>query len=182
MSTRRLTIATILALSACTSAERAPAGDVGGTLLIALPAEPATLLPVYLEQIQEKEIADQIFDVLAEIGPDLNTLGDAGWSPRLAESWKWAADSQSIAFRLHPGARWHDGQRVTSTDVKFSFDLYKDPAVGSRFAPEFEGIDSVSTPDSTTAVVWYARRSPEQFYNLAYNLMIMPEHLLRDAN
>jgi ATP-dependent protease HslVU (ClpYQ) peptidase subunit len=32
--------------------------------------------------------------------------------------------------------------------------------------------------DSLTAVVWWARRSPEQFYQIAYNLVVMPEHVL----
>ena len=49
------------------------AGDIGGTLVVALPVEPRTLMPPFLAMAQEKEIADQIFDVLAEIGPDLNT-------------------------------------------------------------------------------------------------------------
>jgi peptide/nickel transport system substrate-binding protein len=180
----RFRLATILAMTAaCSSAERdANAGDVGGTLVIALPVEPATLMPPLIRLAQEKEIADQVFDMLAEIGPDVNTLSDAGWTPRLAESWQWSADSLSIAFRLHPAARWHDGRPVTSADVAFTVGVYKDPLVRSRFAPALADVDSVSTPDSVTAVVWYAKRSPEQFYNLVYNTLIMPEHLLRDAD
>jgi len=181
----RLRIATILALAAaCTSGDRGPtpAGDTGGTLVIALPVEPPTLMPPLIRYATEKEIADQIFDFLAEIGPDLNTLGDAGFTPRLAESWQWSRDSLSIAFRLHPQAKWHDGRSVTSADVRFTVDLYKDPKVGARSAASLADIDSVSLPDSTTAVVWFARRSPEQFYNVAYNLMVVPEHVLRDAD
>lgn len=181
----RLRLATILAITAaCTSTDRgdATAGDTGGTLVIALPAEPGTLMPPLLRMTQEKQVADQVFDVLAEIAPDLNTLGDAGWKPRLARSWQWSADSLSIAFSLDPRARWHDGRPVTSRDVQFSVALYKDPKVGSRLADAFADIDSIATPDSLTAVAWYARRSPEQFYNLSYNLLVMPEHLLRDAD
>lgn len=181
----RLRIATILAFAAaCTSSERdvAPVGDVGGTLIIALPAEPSTMMPPLLRYAQEKEIADQVFDFLAEIGPDLNSFGDAGFTPRLAESWQWAADSLSIAFRLHPLARWHDGRSVTSSDVRFSVELNKDPRAGSNRLAALADVDSVSTPDSLTAVVWYARRSPEQFYNVAYSIWVLPEHLLRDAD
>lgn len=176
---------TILALTAaCSSADRdaSAAGDTGGTLVIALPVEPGTLMPPLLSLAQEKEVADQVYDMLADIGPDVNTFGDIGWTPRLAESWQWAADSLSIAFRIRPDARWHDGQPVRSADVRFSLELYKDPKVGSRFARGLSDVDSISTPDSVTAVAWYARRSPEQFYNLVYNLLIMPEHLLRDAD
>jgi peptide/nickel transport system substrate-binding protein len=182
-TTIRVGVAILVATTACSSPETGTAGsEVGGTLLIALPVEPTTLFPPHLRQLQEREIADQIFDVLADIGPDLNTIGDAGWTPRLAESWQWSADSLSIAFKLHPRARWHDGQSVRSADVRFSVAFNKDPAVGSRNARALADVDSVSTPDSLTAVVWYARRSPEQFYNLAYNLRLLPEHLLRDAD
>lgn len=180
---RRLSVVMLAATTACTSSDRGTAaGETGGALLIALPVEPATFLPPFLRQLQEKEIADQLFDVLADIGPDLNTIGDAGWTPRLAESWQWSSDSLSIAFKLHPRAHWHDGRSVTAADVRFSMELNKDPAVGSRLARSLADVDSVSTPDSLTAVVWYARRSPEQFYNVVYNLAVLPAHLLRDAD
>jgi peptide/nickel transport system substrate-binding protein len=176
-------LAMLFATVACSSPESSSTtGDIGGTLLIALPVEPATILPPYLSGLHEKEVSEQLFDVLADIGPDLNTIGDAGWTPRLAESWLWSADSLSIAFKLHPRAHWHDGRSVTSADVQFSLVLNKDPATGSRIARSLADIDSVSTPDSLTAVVWYARRSPEQFYNVAYNLAVLPKHLLLDAD
>ena len=89
-NTIRVAVATLVATIACSSSDRddAAASDAGGTLLIALPVEPTTLLPPYLRGLQDKEIAEQVFDVLADIGPDLNTIGDAGWTPRLAESWQ----------------------------------------------------------------------------------------------
>lgn len=173
----------LAATVACSSSESgSTASDVGGTLLIALPVEPVNILPPFLAGLQEKEVSEQLFDVLADIGPDLNTIGDAGWTPRLAESWQWSADSLSIAFKLHPRAHWHDGQSVTSADVQFSVQLNKDPATGSRIGRVLADVDSVSIPDSLTAVVWYARRSPEQFYNVAYNVAVLPKHLLVDAD
>lgn len=180
---RRLSVVMLAATTACTSSDGETAsGDTGGTLTIALPAEPATLLPPLVRYSHEKEVVDQLFDALAEIGSDLNTFGDAGWTPRLAESWQWAVDSLSIAFKLNPRARWHDGQRVSAHDVRFTLDLIKDPRVGARAALGVKDIDSVSVPDSTTAIVWFARRSPEQFYNAVYNVVPVPEHLLRDAD
>lgn len=160
----------------------ASTGGIGGTVVIALPASPNPLLPTHLVGAPEKQVADQIFDPLAEIGPGLVTLGDSGWTPRLATAWTWSADSLSIAFSLHPAARWHDGRPVTSRDVQFTVGLFKDPRVGSPLAGGFAAVDSVTTPDSLTAVVWYARRSPEQFYDVVHSLLIMPEHLLRDAD
>lgn len=179
---RVLTILVVAAACSSSSDDSKANGDIGGTLTIALPSEPATLNPPLVTGINEKEIADQIFDALAEIGPELNTIGDEGWTPRLAESWQWSADSLSIAFKLHPQARWHDGQPVTSTDVRFTLELSKDPKSLARARGALADVDSVSTPDSRTAVIWFARRSPEQFYNVAYNIVPVPEHLLRDAD
>ena len=76
--------------------------------------------------------------------------------------------------------RWyagHDGRPVRASDVRFSHALYVDAAVGSPHARVFDGIDSVTVRDSLTAVVWWHRRNPEQFFQVAYNLAVMPEHV-----
>ncbi len=182
---RRFYAATILATAiACSSDDKSgtATGETGGTLVIALPSEPATLLPPLIVGAQEKEIVDQLFDALAETGPDMNTVGDAGFTPRLAQSWEWSGDSLSIAFRINPGARWHDGEPVTARDVRFTVDMMKDPKTAARARQAIVDVDSVSVRDSLTAVVWFARRSPEQFYNVVYNVIPVPEHLLRDAD
>jgi peptide/nickel transport system substrate-binding protein len=167
-------------LTACSSGNQpgsAPAGDTGGTLIIALPVSPSSLMPGRIGSTHERQVVDQVFDVLADIGPGLNTDGDAGFTPRLAESWTWSTDSLSIRFAVHPAARWHDSVRVTSSDVRFSLEYLRDPSV-SLVSQALSIVDSVSTPDSLTAVAWFARRAPDQFYRLAYNLWILPEHLL----
>ncbi len=42
--------------------------------------------------------------------------------PELAESWKIAADGNSVTFKLRKNAKFHDGTPVTAKDVKWSFD------------------------------------------------------------
>lgn len=109
-------------------------------------------------------------------------MGDAGFRPQLAAGWTWAPDSLSVAFALNPAARWHDGTPVRARDVAFSFAVYTDPVVASPHASNFAGIDSVSIKDSLTAVVWWGRRHPEQFFQVAYNLAILPSRLLENAD
>ncbi|MDQ3950335.1 MAG: ABC transporter substrate-binding protein, partial [Gemmatimonadota bacterium] len=109
--------------------------------------------------------------------PDLNTIGDRGFTPRLARRWTWTPDSLSIAFEIDPRARWHDGRPVRASDVRFSFDVLRDPAVGSPFAGLVASIDSVTVRDSMTAVAWYKKRTPEQFYDFVYQVAIVPEHV-----
>lgn len=43
--------------------------------------------------------------------------------PLIAESAEKASDNSSITFNLNPDARFHDGQRITADDVKYTFEL-----------------------------------------------------------
>lgn len=147
-------------------------------LTIATPAEPDALLPPLIQSTQGKQTADLIFDHLAEAGEHIETVGDGGFRPQLAERWDWASDSLSIAFHIDPRARWHDGRPVRAEDVRFSFALYRDSLVASPHASAFDGIDSVTARDTLTTVAWWSRRHPEQFFQIAYNLAVMPKHLL----
>jgi len=151
---------------------------VGGTIVIAAAADADALVPPLILSLQGKQIVDQIFDNLADIGPRLNTVGDAGFTPRLASSWQWSADSLEVDFKLDPRARWHDGVPVHSEDVRFTFGLLKDPALGSPLSGNLDNVDSVSLPDSLTARVWFHRRTPDEFFKAATPVAILPAHLL----
>lgn len=176
---RRLSLVVALATSACRGGDPSAGGDTGGSLVIVHRAQPETLFPprVYGTTLGDAPV-DAVFDKLAEIGPSLNTFGDAEFAPRLAKSWTWAADSLSIAFAIHPDARWHDGVPVRSEDVRFTFATYTSDAVASQARSLLGNIDSVSVPDSLTARFWFKRRTPQQFLDATYHMYILPAHLL----
>ncbi len=167
------------ALAACAGSERAAdAGDTGGTLIVTVPAEPSTLFPPLLSDTQGAAIVGVIFDRLAEIGDGLETYGDRGFQPRLATSWTWANDSLSIAFVLDALSRWHDGRPVTAEDVRFTFRVYTSDSLVVDNKSLLGNIDSVSVRDPRTAVFWFKRRMPRQFYDATYHMYVLPSHLL----
>jgi peptide/nickel transport system substrate-binding protein len=43
----------------------------------------------------------------------------------LAESWQESADGKTYEFKLRPGLKFHNGDALTTEDVKFSFERYK---------------------------------------------------------
>jgi peptide/nickel transport system substrate-binding protein len=45
--------------------------------------------------------------------------------PSLAESWQESTDGQTYEFKLRPNLKFHNGDPVTTEDVKFSFERYK---------------------------------------------------------
>jgi peptide/nickel transport system substrate-binding protein len=145
---------------------------------VAVGADVETLLPPFALASQSKFMVEQLFDRLADIDDSLDTVGDRGFTPHLADRWSWSPDSLAISFHLDPRARWHDGVPVRSTDVRYTYRLYTDTAVGVVDASQLAAIDSVTAPDSLTAVFWFKHRYPEQFFDATYQMLICPEHLL----
>ncbi|CAN5252568.1 peptide-binding protein [soil metagenome] len=182
MIRRAFTLLACFLASACGGErdERAPVA-AGGTLVISAAADADALLPPLIAQSSGRQVAEQIFDRLAVIGNELNTVGDEGFRGVLARAWTWSEDSLSIAFHIREDARWHDGRPVTADDVRFTWELYASPQVASPSAPLLRNIDSVTVADSLTAIFWYASRTPAQFFETTYPLLVVPRHLLHDV-
>jgi peptide/nickel transport system substrate-binding protein len=179
MTRRAFSLFACLLASACGGERDArPSAAAGGTLVISAAADADALIPPLISQSSGRQVAEQIFDRLAVIGNDLNTVGDEGFRGVLARGWTWSDDSLSIAFHLRADARWHDGRPVTADDVRFTYELYASPEVASPAAPLLQNVDSVTAPDSLTAIFWYASRTPAQFFETIYSLLVVPGHLL----
>jgi peptide/nickel transport system substrate-binding protein len=177
----RKTAAVLLTLCVTACSEHSgnsTAEETGGTLVISTTNDPGSLLPPLIRTTQGKQISEQIYDYLADVGPEMNTRGEKGFRPQLTDGWRWSADSLSLAFHLNPRARWHDGKSVSAHDVQFTFALNKNPALGGMFLSELANIDSVTVRDSLTAVFWFHRRLPTQFLDAAAQLLILPAHQL----
>ncbi|MEA2764309.1 MAG: peptide/nickel transport system substrate-binding protein [Gemmatimonadaceae bacterium] len=159
-------------------AERAAERQVGGTIVLSSAADADNLLPPLTLTVQGRQVADQMFDNLADIGGALNTVSDAGFTPRLSDHWTWAPDSMSVAFHINPRARWHDGVSVGAEDVRYTFQLVKDTSLASPLSGNLDNIDSVSVVNSLTARVWFHQRTPDAFFKAASPVAILPSHLL----
>lgn len=102
---------------------------------------------------------------------------DANWNPQpyLAKSWEVAADGLSVTLHLVEGATFHDGQPITSADVKFSImTIKKNHPFTTMLAP----VTDVETPDPQTAVIKLAHPHPALLLAMSPALMpILPEHV-----
>ena len=172
-------ILVMLCAAACSeNSGSTKADETGGTLVISTTGDPGTLFPPLIRTTQGKQISEQIYDYLADVGPEMNTRGEKGFRPQLTDGWRWSADSLSLSFHLNPRARWHDGEAVTAHDVEFTFALNRNPALGGMFLTELANIDSVTASDSVTAVFWFHQKLPTQFLDAAAQLLILPAHQL----
>ena len=163
--------------SACGESPRSPSVASVGTIVVAATADPDFLFPPLSSNVPARQVTEMIYDYLADIGPELNVVGDAGFKPALADSWQWSPDSLSIAFHLNPNAKWHDGLPVRANDVVFTHSLYISPALGTPMGDDLRNVDSVTARDSVSPVFWFHVRSPDQFYTAANLMLILPEHV-----
>jgi peptide/nickel transport system substrate-binding protein len=145
-------------------APKAPAakqGKYGGVLRKAFFA-PTNLDPAFLASITDDEIARMWGDFLVYIDEELRP--DAKRS--LAEKWSVSADGLAWSFSLRKGVKFHNGQELSSKDVKFTFDRLRDPAVGAATVALFASINSIETPDNYTVLFKLNRPDPDLVTNL----------------
>jgi peptide/nickel transport system substrate-binding protein len=91
-----------------------------------------TLNPLYTMSEPELNISELIYLALA--GHDWEEeSGTVVSYPLLAEEWNWNSDSTTVTIILRDDVYWSDGKKVSTDDVIYSFDLYSDPQVKSRF-------------------------------------------------
>jgi peptide/nickel transport system substrate-binding protein len=87
----------------------------GGTMILALEGEPATLTSHLATDTPAMMVANNLFNALILLDEKLEPV------PDLATRWTVSADGRAYAFELARNARWHDGRPVTAADVEFTF-------------------------------------------------------------
>jgi len=115
---RLLIAAVALTLSAATAAAAPPSGQVTVAWHVTISPswfDPSTAPP----QITPFGMLYAIHDALVRPYPG-HKMG-----PSLAESWQESPDGKTYEFKLRPGLTFHNGDPVTTEDVKFSFERYK---------------------------------------------------------
>lgn len=147
-----------------------------GTAVIAATGEPSSLLPPLIFESVGRDVADQVFERLADLAPGAAPIDPAGYRPGLAERWE-RVDSLTWRFRLRPGAAWQDGVPVRAADVVFSYAAYADSALDTEARAVLEGQVTALAEDSATVLVRFARAYPEQLYDATWHVRILPAHV-----
>ncbi|HET7068527.1 MAG TPA: ABC transporter substrate-binding protein [Nocardioides sp.] len=142
------------------------AGDAtiraGGNLRAALTGEPDSLDPAVSSVYTGAQVYDNIFSKLLRFDPEGKFVGD------LATKWT-ADDDKTWTFDLVDNATFHNGEKFTAKDVKYSFDRILNPKTASSYAGLFSTIDSVEVK-SDTQVTFHLKSAFGPFLtNLANN-------------
>jgi len=87
----------------------------GGTLNLALTADIRSL-DASRNDSNTDTVLSHIYESLVGFRTDM-TVG-----PVLAESWDVSADGKTYAFKIKPGAVYHNGDKVAASDFKWLWD------------------------------------------------------------
>ena len=129
---------------------RAQQPKKGGTLNFAISAETPHYDPHGSDTFATLHFSSPFYSTLLTFNLDRypEVKGD------LAASWTVAEDLMTYTFKLHPGVKFHNGQDLTSEDVKATYDRLRNPPAGvvSTRKATFADIGTIETPDPTTVV------------------------------
>ena len=122
-------------------------------------------------------------------GPDIK-FSQGVVEPLLAERWEVSPDATTFTFYLKKGVKFANiapvsGREVTAADVKWSFEYMsrtgalKDAKIpASQFNWMFEGLQSVTTPDTYTVVVKFSDGfAPFVNYAASSDNLVMPKEI-----
>jgi len=104
---------------------------------------------------------------------------DFNFQPYLAQSWEFSDDGLALTLNLVDNATFHDGEAVTSEDVKFSIETAK---ANHPFVTMFGPVTEIDTPDEQTVVINLSQPHPALLLALTPPLLpVVPQHIFDDG-
>lgn len=131
----------LLALSSCSRSVHTEPGVVN----FLIESMPTNLDPRIGTDAVSQRLDSLIFSSLVELDAQRIPRGD------LAEKWE-TPDPLTYVFHIRSGVKFHDGQALTSADVKYTFDSILDRTVTSPKRGSLAQIRSVDAPDAATVI------------------------------
>lgn len=126
-------------------------------IIVAIPIDPPSFNAYLNDTGYEMLAGELVYGALAEIGPDGNYYPElAAELPTLANG-GLSEDGLTVTWHLRPGLRWSDNEPFTSEDVRYTWQSLRDSGI---WAPGFDLIEDIETPDPLTAVVHYREFYP----------------------
>ncbi len=122
------------------------AAQDGSEIVVAISSEPPNLDPHINAGTAARTVRLNVYRGLF----NYNTEGVA--TPELAESYEVSDDGLTYTFVLRD-AVFHNGDPVTATDVKFSFERILEPDTGATFLSQMSVIESIEVIDEKTVAI-----------------------------
>ncbi len=143
-------------------------------LIVPIPIDPPSFNAYLNDTGYEALIGELVYGALAEVGPDGNYYPELAADLPTLTNGDLSEDGLTVTWRIRPGLLWSDGQPFTAEDVRYTWQSFRDSRI---YAPGFDLIESVETPDPFTAIVHYRRFYPNYLLQFGGNgTGVFPAH------
>jgi peptide/nickel transport system substrate-binding protein len=118
----------------------------GGVLVVGLTANPPSFDPHKSAAFATTAVTEHIFGCLLRWDQTGSKV-----EPDLAQSYE-IVDNLTYKFILREGVKFHNGETLRSSDVKFTFDRIANPDTASPWRSLYSPISAIETPDDRTVI------------------------------
>jgi len=119
----------------------------GGTLILARAGEVTNLDPHKVPAFTSARVFELVYSYLMRLDENL------GVQPDLADGMPTtSSDGKTVTVKIRSGVKFHNGDPLTSADVKYTFDRIIDPKTAAVARSFFGDVDNITAPDATTVV------------------------------
>ena len=119
----------------------------GGTLVLARAGEVTNLDPHKVPAFTSARVFELVYSYLMRLDENL------GVQPDLADGMPTtSADGKTVTVKIRSGVKFHNGDPLTSADVKYTFDRIIDTKTAAVARSFFTDVDNITAPDATTVV------------------------------
>jgi peptide/nickel transport system substrate-binding protein len=172
-------------LSACAAPQQsgAPSGSgvaqpsnnlTGGTVRVGIGGFPDSLNPGNGLLSESYTLYELVYDTPIALAPD------GSYVPELATDWEVSDDGLTWTLTLRDDVVFHDGTPMTSEDVKFSLELYRDTA-DFPYLPSYPDVfHTIKAPDPTH-VTLTADSPIGNFESRMAFIYVLPKHIWKDV-
>lgn len=140
------------------------AGGTGKPMTIVFENAPTNLDP----RVGNDQASGRVGDLMHSGLIKPSTTGD--YDPDIAERWE-TPDDLTIVFHMKPNARFHNGQPVTSADVKWTYESMLAEDFNSPKKAGYNVLDRIETPDPHTVVFRLKEPNGGMFDNLTVGII-----------
>jgi peptide/nickel transport system substrate-binding protein len=105
---------------------------------------------------------------------------EGNFIPELATDWSVSDDGLLWTYHIRKGVTFHNGDPLTSADVKFSIERVQEEGSSSPWKGEYsETIDNVECPDDYTVEI-YCKKVNYMFYTSIWGCTILPKNYIEE--
>ncbi|TKX31912.1 ABC transporter substrate-binding protein [Campylobacter aviculae] len=142
------------------------------TLIVAVENEISRINPAYSED--HDVLIGLVFSGLTRFDENMNL------KPDLAKSWQISENGLVYDILLREDVLWHDGEKFSAKDVKFSIEAFKNPKNNSPLYVNFEDIKKIEIINPYHIKITLSKPYPALMD--ALSIGILPKHLLENKD